>query len=315
MDLLADALNAIQFRGTVYCHTDFRAPWGVHWEGRPGRSGFFMVTKGHCYIDSTVLETSVALQQGDFVMSPRSHPYTLLNPPNSKVVRFDDVIGGAASLTNQPVVRHGGSGDHTKLIMGCFELEASGRNPFLVSLPDFIFVKARDLQSEPWLETTLRFLAHECDGEKLGSSMAVSRLTELVFVQAIRVYVSQQEAHRHQSSWLRAAADPEIGRAMAMMHEQMAEAWTLARLADAVGMSRSAFADKFRRLADNTPLDYLTSWRMYRAQKMLAEGNTSLSKIAELVGYQSEAAFSKAFKRRLGCAPGVFKRQSGVGRK
>jgi AraC-like DNA-binding protein len=310
MDLLADALSTIQFKGTVYCQADFTAPWGVQWEGRQSRAGFFMVVRGGCYMQFGSTQTSIALAPGDFVMSPRALGYVLRDTVDSKLIRFDDLLAalGLHQEADHRVIQHGGGGSQTKLIMGCFDLDTRGNNPFLKSLPEFIYIKAEDLHSEPWLEMTLRFLAAECANGKIGSSISVGRLTELVFVQAIRVFIAQQEDVPGKAGWLNAVSHPQMGKALELIHENPNQAWTVATLAHSVNMSRSAFAAKFKEMTEVTPMEYVTSWRMHKAQSLLKEGEGSLSEIALQIGYQSEAAFSKAFKRETGRAPGFYRK-------
>jgi AraC-like DNA-binding protein len=311
MDLLADALSVIHFKGTVYCQTDFTAPWGVDWEQRSGHAGFFMVMRGGCYMEADAFPEPLPLRAGDFVLSPKAMGYILRDSPGSRAARFDDVAGAPDTVSRHRIIRYGGGGPSTKLMMGCFELDETSNNPLVLSLPDFIVVRSEELQDVPWLETTLRFLSAECVEEKLGSSIAISRLTELLFVQSIRFFMRQEGKGADQNNWLKGAADPYIGKALAHMHENPGTDWTVLALADKVGMSRSAFALRFKELTNNTPLEYLTSWRMHKAEKLIGDGTASLAEIAATVGYQSESAFCKAFKREKGAAPGVFRRQAG----
>jgi AraC family transcriptional regulator, alkane utilization regulator len=307
MDLLADALSIVQFTGTVYCQTEFTAPWGVDWEQRAGHAGFFMVTRGGCYMDSDAFREPLALRPGDFVITPKAKGYILRDSPSGKAKRFDDVAGAPGTVSSHRVIQYGGGGVVTNLIMGCFKFDETSKNPLIQSLPDFIVVKAEEMQAVPWLEPTLRFLASECSEEKLGSSLTVSKLTELVFVQAIRFYLSNSDHRTTPPNWLKGAADPCIGRALSRMHESPEAPWTVASLAEASGMSRSAFASRFKELTNTSPLDYLTIWRMQKAEKLISDGGISLAEVSAIVGYQSEAAFSKAFKREIGVPPGMFK--------
>jgi AraC-like DNA-binding protein len=233
--------------------------------------------------------------------------YTLQDAVGTAAVPVDSIVSELQLPACHRVIRHGGNGSATKLIMGCFDLDQNSSNPLLGSLPDFIYVKAEELQPDPWLEATLRYLAFECANERPGSSIAIARLTDVLFVQALRFYIAQQGPD--DCCWLNAIADPQIGRALSMIHENPQAPWTVASLASAVDMSRSSFAGKFSAMTKSTPLDYVTSWRMNKAKKLLAEGTENLSGIANLVGYQSEAAFSKAFKREFGQPPGVFRRR------
>ncbi len=309
MDLLADALSVIHFKGTVYCQTEFRAPWGIDWEQRQGHAGFFMITRGGCYMETSMHSEPISLRAGDFVMSPKAMGYVLRDSLTSTIQRFDDVAGSEQTISTHRLIRYGGQGVTTNLIMGCFELDETSKNPLVQSLPEFIIVKAEDMHSLPWLESTLRFLAFECTDPNLGSSIAIAKLTELLFVQAVRLHLLRQQSCSGPASWLKGAADPLIGKTLSHMHENPETPWTVASLAALAGMSRSAFALRFRELTNTTPLDYLTAWRIHKAEKLISDGTMSLAEIAAVVGYQSESAFSKAFKREMGLAPGVFRRR------
>jgi AraC-like DNA-binding protein len=256
----------------------------------------------------------IALAPGDFVMTSRARPYALRDAAESPIIRFDDLIDllKLDFTEGHKLIDFGGGGATTKVLLGCYDFDTSGNNPFFASLPAFIYIRAEQLQTEPWLETTLRFLSAECASGKLGSSISVRRLTELVFVQAIRAFISLQQAEAHKSGWLNAVSDPQIGQAVSLMHEHPEEPWTVAELAHRVGMSRSAFAARFKDLADVPPLDYLTTWRMQKARAMLKHADLSIFEIADHVGYKSEAAFSKAFKREIGQAPGNFRKQVSI---
>jgi hypothetical protein len=262
MDLLADALSIIQFEGTVYCQAEFTAPWGVDWEQRNGHAGFFMVNRGACYISSDALGEPLALRPGDLVVTPKAKGYVLRDAPSSKPKRFDDVAGEPETFSRLRIVHHGGGGVMTNLIMGCFKFDETSRNPLIQSLPDFIVIKSEEMQVVPWLEPTLRFLASECCEEKLGSSLTTSKLTDLIFIQAIRFHLTMGDHQSSPPNWLKGAADPIIGRALSHMHESPEAPWTVAALAERAGMSRSAFASRFKELTDKSPLEYLTTWRM-----------------------------------------------------
>ena len=142
----------------------------------------------------------------------------------------------------------------------------------------------------------------------MGSSIAISRLTELLFVQSIRFHLMQEGSDAVPSNWLKGAADQYIGQALGLMHTSPGFHWTVASLAEKIGMSRSAFALRFKEMTNTTPLEYLTSWRMHKAEQLITNGTSGLAEIATAVGYESESAFSKAFKREKGTAPGVYRR-------
>jgi len=315
MDLLADVLSTSQFNSMVYCQTDFTAPWGVKWEGRAGRAGFIMIVRGSCFLECGLSDQPISMAPGDFLLTSRARPYILRDSLSSPVTRFDDVLAqvNLDGETRNRVFSFGGGGAATKVVMGCYDFDTTGNNPFFSSLPEFIYIKAEELQSEPWMEPTLRFLSSELANQRFGSTIAVDRLTELIFVQAVRVHVGRtQLSSSHTNGWLKATGDLQIGRALAAIHANPEEQWTVALLAQNVDMSRSSFAAKFKELTGSSPLDYVTSWRMHKAKSLLKQGNTSIVDVANLVGYKSEAAFSKAFKRETGRPPGFSRKHGGM---
>jgi AraC family transcriptional regulator, alkane utilization regulator len=307
MDLLSDVLSSVHLKGTIYCQSELTAPWGLKFDGTQGHAGFFMVIRGGCYLEMDGVPGAITLAPGDLVMSPRCKGYSLRDALNSAITPLMEVVADLPA-TNK-ILKFGGGGTLTTLVMGCFQFESGTKNPLICSLPEMLYIKAENLHSEPWLEMTLKFLASETATDKHGSTIAVSRLTDLLFIQAIRAFIAQVKDCPQSSGWLKAIADPQIGKALALIHEKAAAPWTVASLADAVGMSRSSFASKFNALTKTTPLEYVTSWRMQKAEELLALGEDNLSAIASTVGYQSESAFSKAFKRETGEAPGTFRRR------
>lgn len=311
MDLLADVLSTSQFKCTVYCQSDFTAPWGVKWEGRAGKAGFIMIVRGSCFLECGLSDQPISMAPGDFLLTSRAKPYTLKDSLGSPITRFDDVLAQCHldETVRNRVFSFGGGGAATRVVMGCYDFDTGGKNPFLSSLPEFIYIKAEELQSEPWLEPTLRFLSAELANERFGSSIAVDRLTELIFVQSVRVHISRMQRQQSQtSSWLHAVGDPHIGRAVTAIHANPEEQWEVASLAKLADMSRSSFAAKFKELTGIPPLDYVTSWRMHKAKSLLKQG-LSIYEVASLVGYKSEAAFSKAFKRETGSSPGLIRKK------
>ncbi len=314
MDLLADVLSTTQFKGMVYCQTDFTAPWGVRWEGRIGRAGFIMIARGGCYLECGLSDKPISMATGDFLLTSRARPYTLRDTLTSPVTKFDDVLTQANLDDNSRnrIINFGGGGTSTKVVMGCYDFDTGGNNPFLSSLPEFIYIKAEELQSEPWMEPTLRFLSAELANQGFGTSIAVDRLTELVFVQAVRIYINKQQSGLHASGWLNAVGDTQIGKALFAIHSNPQEQWTVASLAQYVDMSRSSFAVRFKELTGSSPLDYVTSWRMHKAESLLKQGDISLFDVANLVGYKSESAFGKAFKRQTGSPPGHVRKRDNL---
>lgn len=309
MDSLSDVLNRVRLKGTIYCVSEFTAPWGIRLPGHPGHPGhsaFLMMLRGGCLASVDGAPEPFSLAGGELILLPHGAGCIIQDRPDSHVTPIEQII--AAPPGKSDVVRFGGGGALTSLLMGCFEFDTRATNPLIESLPGVIYLTAEHLKSEPWLETTLRLLVSEKSESRPGSDTLISRLTDMIFIQIIRAYVTQIKNCSEAPGWLRALADDQIGSALNLIHEQPGAPWTVASLASAVGMSRTSFAMKFTSLVTNSPMDYITSWRMQRAVHLMESGQDNMAEIARSVGYTSEAAFAKAFKREIGEAPGAFRR-------
>ncbi|HEY8461126.1 MAG TPA: AraC family transcriptional regulator, partial [Blastocatellia bacterium] len=207
-----------------------------------------------------------------------------------------------------------GKGEITKFIGGAFFFENHESHPLLKVLPPFLHFSAtsdkggKNSKVVDWFDTTLNLIATEAISRRPGADPILTRLSDILFIQAVRAYASAVSVAG--PNWFAAAADPQIGAAIANIHRAPQTQWTVERLADLAGMSRSAFASRFSGLVGEPPLRYLSRWRMHKAVEMLREGRLTTSEIASLVGYESEAAFSKAFKKWSGQGPGAFRRSA-----
>jgi len=306
VDSLSDVLNRTRFKGTVYCVSEFTAPWGLRMPGHEGHAAFLVVLRGGCLISVDGSRESISLSGGELLMLPHGAGYAIQDRPSSRLTPIEKIMAGPPARGE--IVRFGGGGALTSLMMGCFEFDTRTKNPLIESLPGAIYLKAQHLQSEPWLDTMLRMLASEGTQNRPGADTLICRLTDLIFIQIIRAYITQIKNCTETPSWLKALADDQIGAALNLIHEKPDAPWTVASLASAVGLSRTSFAVKFTALVANSPMGYLTSWRMQQAVALMESGEENMSRLARLVGYTSEAAFAKAFKREIGEAPGAFKR-------
>jgi len=206
------------------------------------------------------------------------------------------------------VIRYGGGGAPTTIISGFLSFEAVSLKPVTQLLPNLILIRADQAQTLA-LHGTLQLLASEMMEQAPGSEVVAQRLAEVLFIQAMRAHIVSN-AERCNRGWLHAIFDPKIGAALKSIHENVNSAWTVESLAAAAGMSRSAFASHFKELLGQTPLDYVTDWRMQKAIQLLQQHDKKLIEVAQSVGYESDAAFSKAFKRVVGVTPGEY-RQNG----
>jgi AraC family transcriptional regulator, alkane utilization regulator len=317
MDVLSDVLHTVRLRSVIYCHSELTAPWGLHVEGVAGRAGFFVVTRGSCYLETEGSQAPLALAGGDLIVLPHGGGYTLRDALTSPVAPLQDLL--ASCPTNgHKALRHGSGGALTTMVQGCFQFENGVTSPLLGALPSLIHVRGENGQMVPWLEVTLKFIACEATSQLPGTEITVARLTDILFIQTVRAYIAALPGcdgeQKGNGCWLRALVDEQIGKALTLIHAHPNQSWTVAELASRVGMSRSAFSSRFTMLVGVPPLTYVTRWRMHKAGDMMRQGKVSMAEIRRLVGYESQAAFSKAFKRETGVAPGTFRRQSSDGR-
>lgn len=310
VDSLSDVLSHNRFRGSVYCIAELTSPWGLSVQGREGHAGFAVVLRGGCIARVQGSKEKLSLASGELILMPHGAGYVVRDRAGSPVTPIDHILAEPAA-PGEPL-RFGGDGALSSLLIGCFEFDTGLRNPLIESLPDVVYLQSRDLQFEPWLDVLLKMLVSEGSQRRPGSDILVSRLTEMIFVQIIRAYVTHTRGCKESPSWLRALADPEIGAALNLIHSQPEAPWTVASLAGEVGLSRTAFAVRFSSIVGESPLSYLTSWRMQQAIKLMQSGRENLAFIAGEVGYGSEAAFAKAFKRVVGRPPGAYIRELGT---
>lgn len=307
MDVLTDALEAIHVTSLLSGRLELTAPWGMR--KAPKSPGFFVVIRGTAWFEMDGLDAPVQLGSGDLVLLPHGLAHSLRDALTTPLVSSEQIFTGCPRRQNcQPggVFTYGGGGALTSIVGGKIEFENGPTNPLLRSLPPMIHVRGDNGTPMPWLDTCLQFIAMEMSSGQPGASTIVSRLADILFVQAIRAHVIASGADA--KGWLRALSDPHIGKALSLIHEQPNAPWSVETLAAEVAMSRSAFAARFSELVEEPPLTYLTRWRMQRASKLLRSSNDTIATVASKVGYDAEAAFSKAFKRWMGNAPGAFRK-------
>lgn len=305
MDVLTDVMQTVRVRSNIYGRAEFTAPWGISVPREPGHAGFFVISRGSCWLEMDGMENPVPLAGGDFIFLPQGGPYRLRDALNSPVTPIDQVEKNQDERS--PTCVLGGGGAPTSAIWGCFEFEAGGSNPLIESLPPMIHLTAEAGPSQ-WLQSTLQFVTSEIASGLPGAETVANRLTDILFVHAIRAHIAGCAAHGCRSNgWLRALADPKIGQSLRLIHEAPQKEWSVDSLASAVSMSRSAFAAHFTTLVGDSPLRYVTAWRMKKATHMLLRGD-AIGAIAQAIGYDTDAAFGKAFKRHMGTTPGEYRR-------
>jgi AraC-like DNA-binding protein len=314
MDPISDVFKTMQVASVVHARLEATAPWGlmreaeaendavVHSNSPSQLAHFGMVSRGNCWLSVGGMPDPLPLTGGDcFLLAPGS-TYALRDNPRTQAHSFCE----AAPKNNTNVIHYGGGGIPTTIVSGWFRFGQMSVKPLRRLLPELILIKADQAQTLA-LHATLQLLASEMSEPAPGAEVMVNRLADILFIQCVRAHIAS-ESETCKSGWLRAIFDPKIGAALKAIHERVENPWTVEALAAAAGMSRSAFALRFKELLGETPLEYLTNWRMYKATGFLQDGDKKLFEVAKSVGYESDAAFSKAFKRVLGLAPSEYRR-------
>jgi len=290
MDVLADMLAACRAGGALPGRTLLGPPFGVRY-GEALRAGFHVLASGSAWLKLDGDDTDwIALEEGDVVFVPHGTPHVITDVPGRPTVDFRAHL--AAPQPADPAAT---------LICGSYPLDADGPSPLLAALPPVVRVSTGDSEA---VRLTMSLLAAEADEAGVGSDLAVDRLVDLMLVHLLRVWLTQRPA---QGGWLAALADPHVGRVLARLHADPGRRWTVAAMARESGLSRAAFARRFTELAGEPPLAYLTRWRMTVAARLLRDTRLPLAAIADQVGYDSEFAFARAFKRRRSTAPGRYR--------
>lgn len=305
MDALTNILKAMRLSGGIYFRCELSGPWGMDIPQTPVAE-FHVVTRGTCWMDVVGEALPVCLNAGDLVLFPHGHAHLLLDSLSAKAISPEDIIGEQSIEHYGPVV-YGQGGNQANILCGYFEFDRDEKSPLLQALPAFIHIKGTDATEFSWLQTTINFISHEIRNTQLGTAAVVNRLVEVLFTQIIRAYIAQTQTP---VGVLSAMADAKLGSALNAMYQHPEYCWSIESLAKVAGMSRTAFSHHFHTLVGQTPMHYLTQWRMQKAKMLLETNNISMLSIAEQSGYQSEAAFSKAFKKCMGLSPGACRRKN-----
>lgn len=289
MDLLSDILRSLQLRAEVFLHACFRGDWAVDTSG-DRRATFHLLARGGAWLHMPGWEEPIGLAGGDLVVFPHDAKHTISNremPP-------------ADDFPRNRIPGNGGSGPAATLICGYFDFARHSWNPLLEALPEVMVIRSDESANGPLMDTLGRFMQYEVEQGLLGASLLIDKLSEILFIHVVRNHMERAQTQ----GFIAALADAQIGKALSKIHQDPAHPWSVATLAQAAGMSRSAFAERFSRLVEMTPMQYLTRWRMTLANQLFLTSDQSVAQAAERFGYQSEAAFAKAFKKQFGYGPG-----------
>ena len=307
VDPLGEALHSLRMGGTFYCRSEFSAPWGVTMPPSAGTLWFHVLVAGRCTL--VVRDERLELTSGDLVVVPHGDGHRLWDRAG---VPTPDVIALPQDYASErySLLRYGGGGAPTTLMCGLVRFDHPAARSLVERLPAAIHVAAGDAPHADWMQSTLRLMAAEARSMRPGGETVMTRLSDVLVIQAIRAWIERDPAAR--TGWLGALQDPQVGRVIGLVHRDPSRPWTLATMAAEAAMSRSAFAERFSRLVGEPPMAYVTRWRMHLAHGELADGTATAAQLAGRLGYQSEAAFGRAFKRVVGVPPGSVRRGAGA---
>jgi AraC-like DNA-binding protein len=307
-DPLGEALHLLRMNGAYYCRSELTAPWGLTLPPMPDYVWFHVVTSGRGWLE-TGDDEGRWLSPGELALVPHGDGHRLRSEPGAPAPPVLDLERTPVS-DRYELLRHGGGGAPATLICGAVRFDHPAARSLVAALPAVLHVEPSGAAATEWIHSTLRLMAAEARELRPGGEAVVTRLGDILVVQAIRSWIESDPAAR--TGWLGALRDPQVGRALALIHREPARAWTLAALAREVAMSRSAFAARFTELVGEPAMHYVTRWRMLVAVAALREEGATLAQLAARLGYRSEAAFARAFKRVVGVPPGAVKRSPGA---
>lgn len=293
MDVLSDILEKVKLSSVVYFKSDFSTPWGMDIPKGPFAQ-FHIVTRGQCVLN--IKDKQVQLFSGDIIVFPMGASHWLADKELSERKKGQDIV--EAILKGKSLFE----GDHisTTLVCGHFEFDRNFGHPFIKELPEMIHITDTDRKELSWLESISNLVIQEAGNESSGSNIIANKLGEVLFIHTLRAFIQKNSKKK---GFLVAIQDKRIGKALRAVHINPEKNWQLSSLAEIAGMSRTGFSNQFKNLIGETPLTYITNWRIIRAKELLNDSKKSVGEIAEKVGYQSEAAFNRVFKKYVSQTP------------
>lgn len=302
-DILSGVFSTLRLNGDLYFLTDLKGDFAIEVPAERRRIRFHLVRQGHCWLrlpDGTLQE----LNEGDLAIVPHGIAQILSGTPDAAPVPLGEVIAGGGLEAG--VLTYGTGGRRARLLCGFCQFDEAIDHPVLASLPALLLVRSEDLGAEPWTVATLRLLAMEAELDTQGSTGVLTRLLEIVFIQAIRRLGSAEDETAQ--GFVAALSDSRLGRALRVIHERPSHDWTTGGLAAEAGMSRARFAERFTALVGMPPIGYLTHWRLILARDLLVNSPLDMAEIAERCGYASVPSFTRRFKETFGLGPGAYRR-------
>ena len=309
MDLLSDILSQLRLSGTLYFRTSFTSPWSIQVPAYSDVARFHFAWKGRCLVRVADAFSPVMLEQGDLIIIPRGATHTLYCDPKTEreAVQLDQVIersgfdGRGALVYGEPGTDH-----ETQLVCGHFAFDPAASHPLIDALPEHIHIRNYGETAGDWMENSLKIIGAEAGRHKMGGDLIALKLSEIIFAQALRTYLNSDGLNR---PVMAAFTDPGLAKALSAVHENPAATWNLDELSALAGMSRTSFATRFTERMSMTPFAYITHWRMQLARQALSETSQAIIEIAESVGYHSEAAFGRVFRKFFDISPARYRNE------
>jgi AraC-like DNA-binding protein len=306
-DPIGEALHFLRMSGIFYCHSEFTAPWALTLPPFPKCLMLHVMTSGSCWLEVEGSPNRM-LQPGDLALVPHGEGHQMASEPGMAGVKLFEIPREQAS-DRYETLHLGGGGASTTAVCAVFEFDHPAASHLIKLLPRLIAVDASNSPHADWIESTLRLMAAEAMEMRPGGETVITRLADILVIHAIRSWIAEDPAA--QTGWLGALRDKQIGRTIALIHREPARAWTLESLASEAAMSRSAFAARSTELVGEPAMHYVTRWRMNIALTWLREDDAPVGDLSRRLGYESEAAFSRAFKRYMGVSPGAARLNGG----
>lgn len=316
MDVLSEVLRVVRLEGALFFNAEFSAPWCLSSARSADVAPYLSVAADHLIIYHFLTEgrayarladgSREELTAGDIVIFPHGDAHFLGNGAPAKPVDSVSTFGKELAQGFK-LVRFGGGGEITRFVCGYMACEPRLSEVFLAGLPPLLKVHVAQEPAGQWLEHSIRFSVDEVAASNAGSHLVLAKLSELLFVETLRRYINALPPD--QTGWLAGARDPVIGQALALLHKEPARPWTISQLARRVGLSRTRLAERFRHFLAESPIAYLTKWRLKLGAELLLSTEDSIAEVATAVGYGSEATFNRAFKREYACPPAQYRRK------
>ncbi|MCH9682736.1 MAG: AraC family transcriptional regulator [Deltaproteobacteria bacterium] len=306
MDVLTDVCRALRLRGTAYFQAKFRAPWGMTISAHEV-ANFHVVVQGECVVRTESHTEPLTLRTGDIVVFPHGAEHALADATTSTAPPADQLLSTRRALHSGDLEFGSLDGAPTEIICGHFEIERRVAHPLLDALPQTLLLRAGEGTDAQWVATATRLAVLESGSDRPGASAVVDRIAEALMIQVVRAHA---DAHAEDGGFLAALGDRTLATALGLIHADPAHAWSVEELARRAATSRSSFATRFKQVLGQSPMQYVTDWRMHGARELLGTRDLSIAQVAQRVGYQSEFAFAKAFKRVFGEPPGMYRRRA-----